>query len=127
MIMRTGVKRENADQRRLLLSREMPTQIVREIHLQLLPLRIVRKACAGIGVSIRIRDIGFHIVDGCSVHKVCPQHMNHALLHPVYPYAGEPQSVRTKGRAGGKHAHALVTAQSRRTHGKRSLGSRLIL
>ena len=52
----------------------------RHDDLQVLPVVVVGKTAAGLGVTVDIGQIGFDIVDGGAVHQICSHHLYRHLL-----------------------------------------------
>lgn len=73
----TGVLGENAAKGFSLLSGESSSHLHRHLHLQRLPLLFIDEAAAGLGMAVGISDVWLDVEDGCAVHQVGPQHMQH--------------------------------------------------
>ena len=82
------------------------------------------KAAGGVGIAVRVGQIGFDVYDGRFADHIRAADIQHRRIrlvqgHTLQLHGGEPQAVRPEGRTGGEHAHALVVAQLGRTHGGR--------
>ena len=116
---------KDLDQAGELCGKDHILQRLRELDVELLPRRVFNPAAGRIRVTVGKRNVGLDIVDGRAVAQVGPQHMDDGAivseLDTIELDAGEPNGIRAKRTARGKHAHALGSAQTRRAHGLRPL------
>ena len=105
---------------------EQSGDVVGDFHAERLPLMLIDKAGAGIGVSVGIGDVGFDIVDGRTIHEVGTEDVDDgsfggSKLYFLDADARKPEVVGTEGRARGKHPYTLVAAKTRGADGEAPL------
>ena len=114
---------KDLDQAEELCGRDHILQCLRKLNIELLPRSILDPASGRIRVAVRKRNVGLDVVDGRTVAQVGPQHMDDGAivgeLDTIKLDAGEPDGIRAKRTARGKHSHTFGSAQTRRAHGFR--------
>ena len=118
----TGVVFEHTPQAVPLVCRDPGPERLRAGDVQMVELRLRRKACSCIRVAVGIGNVGLDVVDGGAVHQVGSPHDEHRAdfrpnLNGFQFHAGQPQRVGPERRPGGEDAHPGVAAQPRRPDG----------